>query len=130
MRFETARAQGPARCADVGLVDDFEQLVNEFNDRDSDWWPFLHLRPKQEERMGHGLIALLALLYGVVLGGALDILGALAGLSVAREQPLVIPAAMCGALFIGYRLTFAWAWNRRAERLTALRRIREQGVAS
>lgn len=114
----------------MGLVDELEQMVNDFNDRDSDWWPFLHLRPEQEARMSNGLVAVLALLYGVVLGAALDILGALAGLSVAREQPLVIPAVMCGALFVGYRLTFAWAWNRRAERLTTLRRLRGESVAS
>jgi hypothetical protein len=102
-------------------VDELEGFANEMSDRDADWWPFLALRPDKDARMSTPRVALLAILYGSMLGAIFQLIAALARWPWAVTQPLATPIVLSAVLFVVYRLTFAWAWNRRAERLKARR---------
>src|SRR5262245_40361023 len=95
----------------------FEDAINELSDKDSGWWPFLFLRPTQAERMNSARVLLFAVLYGLPVA----LLGNIA-MKVTHERPelhpLVFPVAVILGFFALYRWTFAWCWNRRAERLS------------
>lgn len=92
-------------------------MANSLNDKDGQWWPLLFLRPKKHEQMTSGLVALVALAYGVTIGVITNVLLALVGAEHMPNSPLMIPALASGALFALYRSTLAVAWNRRAARM-------------
>lgn len=101
-----------------------EDLVNTFSDRDREWWPFIGLRPAKDQRMKNRVILALAVVYGLLFGIAFNVIGALAGLSIAQHQPWVAPLAMVTLLFGLYRTFFIWAWNRRATRLVTAKAVK------
>jgi hypothetical protein len=92
--------------------------MNRFTDIDAGWWPFLHLRPARSERMDNRCLARMALHYGIPVG--LLVYGWY--VHVGFVPLSVLWAAMCvvaavAFLFVGYKYTFAVAWNRRADQL-------------
>ena len=105
--------------------DGLEQFANYMSDMDREWWPFLFLRPQQNERMGTRRVAALAALYGVLAGVVANVVLALMGHAVGTFNPLLFPAGATLGFFLIYRFTFAYFWNRRAERL-ALRGMRSE----
>jgi hypothetical protein len=97
---------------------DLEDAINDLNDSDAGWWPFLFLRPRPHERISSVRVALIAVLYGLPAGLLLCM--ALKG-SEMQPHPLALVLVVLLAFFSFYRLTFAWCWNRRAARLVALK---------
>ena len=100
------------------LIGELEQVVNLFSDMDREWWPFLFLRPEPHVRMTTARVALLATLYGGFVGMLANALLALTT-SGPRISVFLFPLYTIGAFFVVYRATFAFFWNRRAERLAA-----------
>jgi hypothetical protein len=109
--------QVPPRAADVGPVDELEDLLNSFSDRDREWWPLEGLRPSKFERLRDRVIAAFSILYGVTGGVLFDVFGALADAEPAKSSPWIAPLFFSLLLFAFYRTTVSWAWNRRAARL-------------
>lgn len=95
-------------------MDELEQFYNSLNDSDLHWWPFLFLRPSPEHPMTTKRVALLAVLYGAFVGTLINMVLAILGRSV---NPWIFPVAATVSLFVLYRFTFAYFWNRRARRL-------------
>jgi hypothetical protein len=60
-------------------------------------------------------VALLAVLYGGLVGSFADALVAIAGKTM---NPWAFPAILTVILFVGFRATMAFCWNRRAARIT------------
>ena len=89
------------------MLDSIEKFMNWLTDMDGGWWPFLFLRPDKSEDITTALVAKMSIYYGFPTGVILTIL---------FRHWIVIPA-MVVAFFVGYRLTFAIFWNRRARRL-------------
>jgi hypothetical protein len=98
--------------------DGLEQFANYLSDMDREWWPFLFLRPQQHERMGTRRVGALAALYGVLAGVVANVLLALMGHGAGSFNPLLFPLGATLGFFLIYRFTFAYFWNRRAERLS------------
>jgi hypothetical protein len=93
-----------------------EELFNELSDMDLGWWPFVFLRPARDQRMTGHRCLILAVLNGLPLGLFLDLL-----MRYSPEDewvhPAVLPLGITLALFFFHRFTFAFFWNRRADRL-------------
>lgn len=107
-----------------GPVDDFEKMVNDLSDKDREWWPFVALRPERDQPMKNRVVFVLAALYGAMFGVLFNILGAALGVEVAVAQPYLPPLILSMVLFVAYKYSFAWAWNRRAQRIAARTRDR------
>jgi len=92
-----------------------ETFLNWLQDMDWGWWPFLHLRPKNTVRMTTLHVAKMSAHYGPIVALVIVLLGR-------RDLSLLgVVAVAVGSIaffFVGYRLTFAVAWNRRAARLS------------
>jgi hypothetical protein len=99
------------------MIDEMEWALNYVSDLDHEWGPFLFLRPERHAPMTSSRVAALALLYGVLVGCAVNVVVRLTGEHAASLSPLFFPAATTVAFFAFYRLTFARCWNRRAARL-------------
>jgi hypothetical protein len=101
------------------MLQDLEDAINELNDNDSGWWPFLFMRPAQHQKMSAARVLAVSVLYGLPAA----LLACIAvKLTHGRQDvhPLLLPAAVVAAFFVFYRFTFALCWNRRAARLSAL----------
>ena len=97
-----------------------EDVLNFLSDIDSNWWPFIFLRPEPYERMTSKRVALLAALYGVFAGAFMDAMLAISGRSHGVSL-WTFPAWTTIGFFVVYRLTFAYAWNCRADRFVPIR---------
>jgi uncharacterized membrane protein len=92
--------------------------MNWLSDMDGGWWPFLHLRPQQRERMDNRCLGRMALHYGVLFGllvYAWDVFVAFMPLSAVWA--LVCVSISVAFFFVVYKYSFAVFWNRRAKRL-------------
>ena len=91
--------------------------MNSLTDKDWGWWPFLFLRPRKEADIDNVLLLKMACCFGpLVTAFVLFVRFTL------REPITTASAGVCVvgcsiAFFIGYKLTFAIFWNRRARRL-------------
>lgn len=104
--------------------DGLEQFANYLSDMDREWWPFLFLRPQQHQRMGTRRVLALAALYGVLAGLFANIVLAVTGHGAGSFNPFLFPVGATIGFFVIYRFTFAYFWNRRAERLSrGMRRL-------
>jgi hypothetical protein len=115
--FEDARTS-LSKLAD--LIDHLERSANWVSDIDREWWPFLFLRPARNRRLSTARAALLATLYGVFVGMVAN-LGVLSA-GERMNHVYTLPVVLTIVFFALYRLTFAAAWNRRAERIKGCRR--------
>jgi len=97
-----------------------EDVLNFLSDIDSNWWPFLFLRPEPYERMTSKRVALLAMLYGVFTGAFMNAMLAISGHGEGVSL-WTFPVWTTVGFFVIYRLTFAYAWNCRAERFVPIR---------
>ena len=94
-----------------------EKFMNRLTDMDSGWYPFLFLKPKQNQLMNTKYVFKMSLYYGPFFG-LLMYIGIWA---IDKEfiitHLLIAVAYVTTAFFIGYRITFAYFWNKRAKRL-------------
>jgi hypothetical protein len=100
---------------------EIEEMTNSVSDLDREWWPFGFLRPARCMRMSSLRVAFIAALYGVFVGMLANVMVAVS-IGVGDRSPLTMPLYTTVGFFIVYRLTFAYFWNRRAERLASLGR--------
>jgi hypothetical protein len=63
-------------------------------------------------------VAALAALYGVLSGLFVNVVLALSGHATSSFSPFLFPVGATLGFFLIYRFTFAYFWNRRAERLS------------
>ncbi len=101
------------------MMDVLEETFNDVSDGSAAWWPFLFLRPSRHERMTSLRVLVLAALYGIFAGLLLVVVRA-----CGRElpaHPASFPIGATIALFAMHRFTFAYFWNRRADRLSHAR---------
>src|SRR5690349_15417305 len=106
------------------MLELLEEMMNEVCDSDAAWWPFGFLRPPPHAPMTSGRVLLVAALYGIFLGLLLAILFRAApdAPAACKElHPLAWPLGATALLFVVYRTTFAFFWNRRAARLSTSR---------
>jgi hypothetical protein len=89
------------------MIDKLEVFMNWLNDMDWGWWPFLFLRPDQNVEMTNRHVAKMSLYYGLPIGLLLGL----------YFQNLLLVLYVLVIFLVGYRVTFAYFWNRRARRL-------------
>lgn len=94
-----------------------EEVANWISDMEREWWPFGFLRPQPYARMSSLRVAAIAVLYGVFVGMLANVLVA-ASVGTAGRSVIALPALTTFGFFVIYRFTFAYFWNRRADRLT------------
>jgi len=99
-------------------ADEIESILNTVSDQDGQWWPFVFLRPSQDERMTSLRVAALSLLLGLFFGMLANLAVAFTASAPAhRPHVLVFPVCTALGFFAIFRATFAYSWNRRAARL-------------
>ena len=103
-----------------------EAAANDVTDSQAPWWPFAFLRPLPEERLSSARVALLAVLQGLPVGLFLIVIDSAARRWAGTHQLTAFLVGVCAAVFLVNRLTLAYFWNRRAERLRALRARRDR----
>jgi hypothetical protein len=109
-------------------LDEIEETANGVSDADVEWWPFVFLRPRPDEPLSSLRVCVLAVLYGAPASLGMLLLDAAARRHAAPSIQLCFVASVCAAIFIAYRVTFAYFWNRRAARL-ARRAVRDRHEA-
>ncbi len=98
----------------------FETAVTDLSDSDSEWWPFLFLRPAPSQRLDTGRCALLSILHTLPAVLLSVIASTLFGLPLGLLQLTILLLVALGASFAVFRFVLAVFWNRRALRLHAL----------
>jgi hypothetical protein len=98
-----------------------EKSINAITDADSNWWPFLWLRPHKHVPLSLERLCMIAGLYGVPLGTATSIAVALAYPSERAMAPIAALVFPMLLLFVATAIVGPM-WNRRAHRLR--RRLR------
>lgn len=98
----------------------FQAIQTHMLDADSEWWPFVFLRPEQHQHFTSLRCALLAVLYGTPLALSAVVIGMLMGDRLETIHLGLFPLSVCGSLFAAFRLGVAPFWNRRAARVRPL----------
>lgn len=96
--------------------DSFEDAVNDLSDRDSNWWPFLWLRPEKHEELTLLRLIALSILYGLPCGALLGTIARVVGEASTTASIATVVAFPLVCLFAG-TVVIAPMWNRRAARL-------------
>ena len=91
-------------------------FMNRLTDMDGGWWPLLKLRPAKDEYIDNLVVLKTTPFFGTVIG--------LSFIIISSEYNNLIQILIKLALgwlmfFIAQRLTFALAWNIRADKLKA-----------
>ncbi|CDI04403.1 MAG: hypothetical protein WAU60_05945 [Candidatus Competibacter denitrificans] len=94
-----------------------ENFINNLADMNWGWWPFVSLKPAQDEKMTNALVAKMALYFGTFYGIIfyLITMGSLANFNIIKAILFLVYIIIF--FFVGYRVTFAYFWNKRADRL-------------
>lgn len=105
----------------TSFLDRIEPCANWLTDLDWAWWPFLFLRPRRSAPIDTLRVARMAVYFGPIVG-----LGVMFGSSALRRSfdiriSFAAIAAINLGLFLIFRVTFAFFWNRRAARLVSCR---------
>jgi hypothetical protein len=103
------------------MFDKLEEFVNWLNDMDWAWWPLLSLRPPKDKDIDNLLLLKLALFYGSIIGVlflAVVIIGTIDTLTLGNVLFFAVLCLLLGwtLAFILYKISIAYAWNRRARR--------------
>ena len=94
-----------------------EETFNQMADSHGQWWPFGFLRPDPAVRFSTRRAAALAVLQGVPIGLCLLMVDGVARHAAVRLTMSEFLFIVCAVVFVSNRFTFAYFWNRRAERL-------------
>lgn len=97
-------------------IEQLEDAINQVTDDNRSWWPFLWMRPEQHKRLSLGRLFVLALLYGLPIGGLGCLLIAFLEPVSRGEAPFVV-VGFPTMLFLFGSVVIAPMWNRRADRL-------------
>ena len=95
-----------------------EEYMNRLTDMDWGWWPFLSLRPAKDAEISNSLLLKMAACYGSFYGLIFGVFESIVSRRFSIRELLLYVLTMSVFFFIGYKLTFAVFWNRRARRLT------------
>jgi len=101
-------------------IDAFEDAVNAVTDNDTNWWPFLWLRPQEHLHLSLGRMVALAVLYGAPSTAVAGIFCVLVFPGSAHALGTVVQTFPPLFLFVATAL-IGPMWNRRAARLTRAR---------
>ena len=104
------------------MLDRLEKFMNWLNDMDWGWWPLLSLRPPKDQDMNNLMLLKLALFYGSIIGMLfliVVVIGVVETLTLGEILSVAIVCLLLGWIlaFMTYKITIAYAWNRRARRL-------------
>jgi hypothetical protein len=113
----------------AAVISSAEVVANHFTGSEGPWWPFGFLRPSPGERFSSVRVAALAVLQGLPAGLFLILVDGIARRGAGAHRLPVFLVAICAAIFAINRVTLAYFWNRRAERLAKLRERRERWIA-
>jgi hypothetical protein len=94
-------------------------FMNWLTDMDWGWWPLLSARPSKEKPIDSIVLAKITPFFGTLTG---LLIAVIANHFTSLRRVLVDVGLAWVLFFIGYRLTFAIAWNSRAR---LLRRVFE-----
>ncbi|WP_426417126.1 hypothetical protein [Aestuariirhabdus sp. LZHN29] len=99
------------------MLDKLERGLNSISDQNWSWWPLVFLRPQQEVPIDNRLLVKLTAVFGSLAGVLIVML--LVYYRVPLDAKRVIIALLVGlsVYVVIYRVSFFWAWNRRARRL-------------
>lgn len=99
-------------------MDSIEDFMNYLTDMDWGWYPFLFLRPPKETKMDFIILAKMGLVFGSIYGMIIYLLEiALRHYAFDLGDLVTWGSAVIVGFTVLYALTFAYCWNRRAERL-------------
>jgi hypothetical protein len=106
------------------FIVDLERRANDITDSERTWWPFGILRLSPEEELSTARVATLSAVCGVPSSLVMMLVDHHARGSGTPLRGALFLVWVCVAFFAIYRSTFAYFWNRRADRLgkLALRR--------
>ena len=95
-----------------------EDFMNALTDMDWGWWPVVSLRPKKHEDIDNRVLLQISPIFGSVLGLILLYLREIRH-GATFDLVVLFAYLLFGVItfFILYKVTFAYFWNRRAERL-------------
>lgn len=99
-----------------------EDLANRLTDMDWGWWPFLALRPREDQDLNTARVARLGIALGVFYGTLLVVALHFSGRTLTIPQGVLMVAGISAGFLVVYRLTFAVFWNMRAQRLRGRKR--------
>lgn len=96
--------------------------MNWLTDMDWGWWPAVSLRPQKDRDIDNKVLIKLSLLFGAAVGLIAFLLEQTRYRSAFNFVALLIYlAAGIFLFFFGYKVSFAYFWNRRARRLRSAR---------
>jgi hypothetical protein len=105
-----------------------DETLNWVSDQDVQWWPFLFLRPAQDERMSALRVATVSVLLGFFAGMIANLAVAYTSVNAVERLALfalppwlTLPLGTSALFFVFFSTTFAASWNRRARRLAPSR---------
>jgi hypothetical protein len=94
-----------------------ENWLNWLSDHDWSWWPLKSMRPPKNTRIDDIRILKMSCLMAPVIALLIFAPSWTVTERVGLKLILSLLALAFGGFFIGYKLTFAYCWNRRATRL-------------
>ena len=97
---------------------EIDERLNELSDRDAFWGPLLSFRPAQNRRLSGWRALALSCAAGGFYGMLLNLALALICRRSHHLPPVhAVPLVLTFTYFVGFQLTLAPAWNRRAQLL-------------
>jgi uncharacterized membrane protein len=95
-----------------------EDLMNWLTDMDWGWWPMVSCRPAKDKDIDNRVLLKISPFFGCITGLLLFLLFASARM-IAFNVLNLLAFLVLGfvAFFLTYKLSFAYFWNRRAQRL-------------
>jgi hypothetical protein len=91
--------------------------MNQLTDMDWGWWPFLSLRPPKNQKIDNLLLLKMALFYGSLMGLVVWLVCIVRSTRIGLNHAIYFLLGSWVIFFVGYKLSFAIMWNRRANRL-------------
>ena len=99
------------------MMDQIEDFMNKLTDMDSGWFPVLFLRPTKDKDIDNMILLKLSLVFGSAIGVILLSLIFANGAGISLGNTTFSFLAGWVIFFVLYKVTFAYFWNRRAQRL-------------
>ncbi len=99
------------------MLDSLEDFMNRLTELDWGWWPVVFLRPPKNKDIDNRVLFKMTLFFGTVAGVAIWLI-LYWRFKVTAWSSIALTFILGWFLFfLGYKLTFAYFWNRRARRL-------------